>query len=129
MGADLIGLIAIGPETFTKEQKAKARKTFKAELLRIEKACPNEDAWEVLDDDDCQIYYALRAFTDVKAFFEALDFVWIKGLGRDVAIRGYNGKQIVFAGEASWGDSPDGIGYHVLRVLMCTKVGDALGIE
>jgi hypothetical protein len=130
MGADLIGFIAVGPATFTEDQTTKARKTFEAERTRVEALCAeSDDAWEVLSDDDCQIYYALRAFKDSDEFFTALKYVWEEFSGRDVAGRMYNGKQIVFAGDMSWGDTPDGIGYNVLRVLMCTKVGDDLGIE
>lgn len=79
--------------------------------------CP-EPAY--MDDEAMDFSSAIHEYNNGEEFIDNLVAVW-RGSGRDVSARtatvGGEKISIVFAGERTWGDSPDGIGFSLFRSI------------
>jgi hypothetical protein len=135
MGADLIGIMFVGPTQFTKEQKDKAAEIYTSEKKRLldlvgEKIDDDGSRYyDALHEDDANLRCALHSFANADDFIEDLLGTW-EGRYRDVYVRPYNDKKIVFAGDRSYGDTPEGAGYATLLALACLPgIDDVLGLE
>lgn len=135
MGAELIGIMFVGPTQFTKEQKDKAGEIYNSEKKRlldlVGEKIDDDGAryYDVLHEDDANLLCALRSFDNADDFIEDLCRTW-EGRYRDVYVRPYTDKKIVFAGDRSWGDTPDGAGYTTLLALAYLPgIDEVLGLE
>lgn len=87
-----------------------------------------EDGLNFVGLGDLQIDESTNPRTLVQEFVSW----WEEPSGRDrnCRIDPYNDKrQIVFAGEMSWGDTPSGEGYTMINQAMALGIVDALGIR
>ena len=147
MGADLIGYLVKGPKVITDKQVQKAANT----LLKIVAErrgrgvtfCVNCEEEVLIEDDEPTTCSTCGADLDgqeldgIETKEEAVAFVrkfvndWPPDW-RDSTWR-YdpdNPKEIlVFAGELSWGDTPQGGGYEYLDHLMKSGIAHLLGIR
>jgi transcription elongation factor Elf1 len=149
MGADMIGYLAKGPYTITKaKRKAAAR-----ELLRLARIWLLENTYtcctcgavetdieeavkDHLDCQNCGVRYPVY-LQDIKCLSHAEKKVaaWCDywpPTWRDCARRPDpdDKKQVlVFAGDMSYGESPDGAGYEYLAELLNSGISDLLGIR
>ena len=125
----------VGPRRITKKARNAALSAFK-KLLTEPWNCGNCSALiEPDDQSEGQCYECGAALPDLKSaaedpaeFIDALIADWPPTF-RDCANRDYAGKVIVFAGDRSWGDRPDGAGYLYLERLLASGVSKELGIE
>lgn len=158
MGADLIGYHYCGPKEFSEEVLSKAVALYDRFLSRIrhfeELEDDTSDTYDVMDtyfsvlkeyykekgiesvptyfEDDAMNLMQAMNFDSGEDFTEALTMVWGGG-GRDVSARyitvGEQSFSIVFAGERTWGDSPDGIGYQTFQAVSAIPgMEDLLGL-
>ena len=78
----------------------------------------NEPAY--MDDEAMDFSSAIHEYNNGEEFIYNLVAVW-GGSGRDVSARtatvGGEKISIVFAGERTWGDSPDGMGFSLFRSI------------
>jgi hypothetical protein len=136
MGADLIGYHFIGPCDLSAEtlnNLATLYNTFAAAYREADNGENSDPADTVLksmgcagytgfaDTDAANLDHAISHFKDGAEFSAELRAVW-GGTGRDVSytVAEIGGIKVraVFAGAETWGDEPDGYGYHVLRALV-----------
>lgn len=142
MGRDLIGIMYAGPVKFSDEDFSKAAETFQhyissfkafeASLNEIEDpeevSSLQEDFFSsinVLPDDFEERWdsfdSAVSLFKTGEDFVSAIQHVW-SGESRDVYYRDFSPTKdasfrVVFAGDSSWGDEPDGYGYRILKMI------------
>lgn len=157
MGADLIGFLCKGPLKIKKADIKKAEKRaadiiiFAAkvyELLKKEEKTPEEETFletcltntplsgfndqEQHDDiRNCEQYLENIAASTAKE--EVKNFVswWEGGRGRDTSSRidpDDKKKQILFCGDTSWGDSPEGLGYTTMNRAYWFDIPQNLGV-
>lgn len=130
MGAEQIGIIAVGPLKITKRRIERATKV----LLDKESAdtCGNcgDKLCGAASCEACGTKAPTRfeSETDARRHAEAAASGWPPDF-RDVSSREYGSKWIVFAGEQTWGDTPDGAGYRYLNGLIADGIYAALGLE
>ncbi len=136
MGYELIGYHFIGPCDISKEtldSLANLYDSFSAAYRAADNGEDTDPADTVLtnmgctgytgfaDTDAANLDHAVSHFKDGAEFAAELRAVW-GGTGRDVSysIAEIGGVKVraVFAGRDTWGDEPDGYGYHVLRALV-----------
>lgn len=70
----------------------------------------------------------------VETTVEELRQAWHNGGFRDTVTRVFHEpdgrkRRVMFAGQTSWGDTPDGMGYYCLDLLHTLNILDVLGIE
>lgn len=118
MGADLITFILVGPEkiNFTSRLQAKALKVAKRAISDLPED-ENEDPFGFRTMSEADLTETIQEFVNF----------WNSPDSRDVNARGgfrVGGKtlKILVAGDSTWGDAPDGIGYQT-----CLK-GDILNL-
>jgi hypothetical protein len=157
MGADLIGFLCKGPAKFRKSdiKKAETRAAeiiiFAAkvyELLKKEVKTPEDEEFlescliasplsgfnsqEQYDDiRNCEPH--LEDISAATAEDEVEQFVswWESGSGRDTNSRldpDNKRQKIVFCGDMSWGDSPDGHGYTTMNRAFWFDIPQNLGV-
>ena len=151
MGADLIGFHLVGPVKVDRKLKKRAIQQVngmsRATIELFDRHSPSyEDPtseelerlikgryfqhlrgfqeWVYFDD--------VRFIKDTKKFVEGFMDFWDSPSFRDSTYRTYGkGKsqvKIVFAGEMSWGDEPQGLGYEILRMAGMSGLLDIFGI-
>jgi len=155
MGADLIGYFVKGPHKFTAKARRAAVKAAQAQIdlckevtawvdkhdgspscneiagLLALGAAPSGAIRELLQDgnlDEIEDYAALDAAKEVEKFL----LFWRDPGCRDVAWRvdPDNPKdRLLFAGDMSWGDEPEGGGYTAIKEAYALCIPDALGIR
>jgi len=111
MGADLIGIMLTGP---TKLDVDEALAWFDTEQTS------GRLVYEV-DEEECEMDRE-----EFESFLREFAYFWKKG-SRDSVTRSspYNdGHQIIFAGELSWGDEPEGYGYQMLKKFIDLGIPD-----
>ena len=144
MGADLIAYIAVGPLTLTKKQKADAVKKYvkcwekELKTNQIEcSECGEKFTPEPDDDNTIMCPGCNRKITWHKDLAEAKKWAtemvneWPPDF-RDCGSRqlpGSKTKWIFVAGDMSWGDRPDGLGYRYLDDLFMSGLNVFMGIE
>lgn len=140
MGADLITHIVVGPVKL-RPSKATQQKVLKHadNVLKRAKQAVKLSGWDY-DGDDLLGGLGLEpedmegfALVDARQTFDNLLKLWKDGKFRDVSSRlaTVGGKQvaIVVAGDSSWGDEPDGLGYETLRDAYRLGMLELLGIQ
>lgn len=146
MGADQIGFLVIGPQKLDKskideavEEAVKIGLIVKNLIDEYDKE-NNEEAveklWEELKATGIDLCsdephdYEKFSYDSNKVKKEAEDFIdnWPM-FGRDTAYRLYKDKVIVYAGEMSWGDEPNGYGYEALKYACDCGWFEIFGIE
>ena len=146
MGADLLTYIAIGPEKLDESEELRRRAVAEgtrrvtavtafleleneadaAELtLHIPQALQFELDTIPLDVDD----YETLAGVEVSSAMNDLFTMWNERSFRDVNTRWYNDKQILVAGDSSWGDEPEGGGYQTCKLSDLLGLFEVYGIE
>lgn len=142
MGADLIGYMYIGPAEISEERQQQAlgylnelsqeikkaidTQTVPEQLKELaqNKVCDTDDTEEVLDYlENC------ISLDDPQSTLDDILTVWHNG-ARDVVSRFIDKeRRVVFAGDMSWGDSPQGFGYQILDLVSDTGLDGILGLE
>lgn len=146
MGADLIGYICVGPKKISEAQaqaaEAKAWQVFQGlrnwwqgfllppeiertlSLIQIDE--PSE--LESLSFGDKGIKTATK--DDIDALVDQIVGFWNDPMSRDSVNRWISDtEKVVFCGEASWGDEPDGHGYVMLKMVHVLNILNELGIH
>ncbi len=141
MGSDMVGYLVVGPNGPIGKT---ARKQAVAELKRLVKtkkfAISCASCGHIFRDND---YEGGRCFDcgtplpDVELaiacpqdYVKALADQWPPEF-RDVANRAMPGnpkQMLVFAGDMTWGDEPEGGGYQYLQELLGSGLSEALGV-
>ena len=150
MGADLIGFIVKGPTRIKKDKQKKAvqylTQLFDAYIEQAKKD-PSKDpdinylrkyipkqAADMMDIDEEQFIVILQenARIDPKVLVKTMVDFWHAPNYRDVCvvIDPDDIKQhIMFAGDMSWGDEPEGPGYRELKRIYWLGVDKILGLK
>lgn len=142
MGADLIGYLVVGPNKLDEDKKSAVIALFDLWAEKTKGLDDGDDpeaaTIEMEDgrmaslDDVMDITAVLGHWRDGAAFVEALWGWWDRG-SKDSASREMPGdptRCIYFAGEMTWGDTPEGLGYELLDTIMHIPGMDALlGVE
>lgn len=150
MGADLIGFLVTAPLLLSKHVgPARARYdeivhevALVADRLRDagEEFYPDGEPWpdtlpDPVEPQDLE-YSWIRLLQAVAphgdgTLIDAVEQVIGMGVGRDVSWRAdphAKDRAIVFAGERSWGDEPEGLGYTTIRDLLVLGLDKELDI-
>lgn len=149
MGADLIGFLVKGPVTLETDpntmQRAIAIATASLPILRayneafersgLEDLPANTDfsATPHLDDAilECNLPVELPEKTPEEIVAEFVQF-WTLQDARDLTSRNDPddpSQQLLFAGELSWGDAPEGYAYTQLQLGLLLGLWDVFGIR
>lgn len=137
MGADLITFIAVGPELIqlTPAKRKKVLAKMKARIKECEK-------WKekggklpkgMMDEIDVE-NVADMEMKDVAKVLDEVIGLWNGSIStRDSNSRlfKHGGKwgKVMVAGDMSWGDSPDGEGYRILREAEMLGINDLIGLR
>jgi hypothetical protein len=126
MGADYIGYIVVGPNRpFTEEEIERAVGVYKTvEQKTVCPVCEEQVIAGVCGG--CGRDYPEPDMTPDELREHLAD--WPLDY-RDVGRRVFKGRLIVCAGEMTWGDEPDGLGYQWLKQVVSWGLGEALGLE
>lgn len=139
MGANMLGYTLVKPvkgEAIAKKHLDSIKKVLQSDvnnvkkLYRLNDLCVNlieYNQYEEVDDEDSEsIDRILEGIKNDVAQLET-DGLEIP-LFRDVNMRyakiGKKRIEIVFAGELSWGDEPDGLGYKYLKRIVTLGISD-----
>ncbi len=147
MGSSMVGFLVAGPARLDSAKRAEAVELVKecAKICRIINQKIDEDEeltteeiqfvidrgidadWEEsIQGDLCQnVPDEDEAETFVDSF---IDF-WHSPEERDTTYRFYQGKTILFAGDSSWGDEPDGSGYTMLKRASLTGINKVFEVD
>jgi len=144
MGADMIGYIVVGPKLIGPWQQKEAVRKIKLLVKEwnasgkppVCQTCFVEYSEASLDGcqcDECgtEMPDLELMKTDPERYVREMVERWPPDF-RDVATRdmpGNRDKVIVFAGDMTWGDSPEGAGYAALRLLLNSGCAEELGLE
>jgi hypothetical protein len=130
MGADLIGYLVKGPAQIIRTEE-EIKSFYHDQCMFYHENYADHEAYiatdEVLQlfDEEENLYMTFESEAEFVRFIE--DFLWFWNSGGTDA-RDCNsrfdpddvGKQIMFCGDMSWGDSPEGFGYtHVDQICRC----------
>jgi len=140
MGADMMGYLVKGPAKLSKVAIARAKKEYWALCQEMNKEgqrkCLNCERLVGLGEERCETcgdplheWPRTKAEADTEVNNMAAD--WLPSY-RDVACRSDPDDPeqfLVFAGDMSYGDAPEGAGYKYLQELLTTGIGKALGIR
>lgn len=104
-------------------------KDLPQKLVPVEFSVHNELYWDRMMSEVGHL-----ADIDVDELFTNIVDVWNDASVRDVATRIFHDNegeryQVLFAGERTWGDTPDGLGYTTLNTVAELELLDALGLE
>lgn len=135
MGADLITTIVVGPEK-VQLTPAKRKKVLEAAKQRV-KACAKWSGGPLpegmMDEMDVESLADLKAKDISKVLNDVLSLWNGKVSFRDTNSRTFKqgGKvgKVLVAGDMSWGDSPDGEGYRILREAELLGILDPIGLK
>jgi hypothetical protein len=151
MGADLIGYMCIGPKKISKAQAQAAeekawqifqglRAWWKAVETEAESPPEIERALSLAQIDDPRELESL-AFgedkdietatkEDIVALVDEIAGFWNDPCSRDVVDRLISdSEKVVFCGDMSWGDEPEGYGYRMLKMAHVLDILDELCIH
>jgi len=142
MGADLIGCLVKGPRELDRDRFELAlgvaanvvgQATIAYELELADEPVERED-FDALDNTFIDLEYDLERIRglDPEDLLKALVSVWEEHDARDLATRfdpDDDDQQIVFAGEMSWGDDPEGFAYQTIRDADKLGMLDVFGIR
>lgn len=128
MGAGLVGYLLKGPRRLDRDRFDLARgvaanvigQATVARAAELADECFVRSDFDALADETIDLDCDLEriASIDVDEVLASLISVWEEHGDRDLAVRfdpDDEDRQIVFAGEMSWGDEPDGSAYRALR--------------
>ena len=147
MGADLITYMLVGPNKLADDPKKKEKAILHASRMiaavtawqtlhdEHQNSDDAQDEIEVpatlirelkhfgIDPTTCYIddYNSGVVGVDAETAVNDLFTLWNDGGYRDVNTRGYRTRQILVAGDMSWGDEPDGAGYQICK--RCERLG------
>lgn len=142
MGADLIGFFLKGPNMLDREKVQDAIKRAERAKRYADLALNDFVAFDSAEPLEWLTDLGVEAFRNeevdiedpeqfVYEFIEFWEATWGSGV-RDIAWRidPDDSKQIlVFAGERSWGDEPDGYGYQMFKKAELCGVLEPFGIR
>jgi hypothetical protein len=142
VGADLITYMLVGPNKIVDDPKKREAAILHASriIAAVTAWQTLHDEHQASDDADDEIEVPVALIRELKRFgmdprtcdindynqyvvsadavkaVDALLHLW-NGTRyyRDVCTRGYRKKQILVAGDMSWGDEPDGLGYQICK--------------
>lgn len=142
MGADLITYMLVGPNKIPDDPKKREKAILHASRLiaAVTAWQTLHDEHQGSDDADLEIEVPATLIRELKHFridprtcdiddynqgvigvdatqaVDELIALW-NGVGyyRDICTRGYRTRQILVAGDMSWGDEPDGDGYRICK--------------
>lgn len=136
MGAEQVGFIVVGPVKIPAgriKAAAKACSVQRRKLLKL--VAPDAPRYERRDavlsetgEDFNPADIPENPEQDIRAFVDW----WNSGGSRDTCSRqdpDNSRQKIVYAGEMSWGDEPQGYGYQMLKKAFAWGVAEALGIR
>lgn len=147
MGAELVGYLVIGPKRISKSAiRASVRRvrqlkeiaerviqeTGKGTCVSAEQAYV-KPLREVAKDlnMDCDIAEYATNFIDIDPAAAVQEFVdfWNDPGCRDTTWRLSFGRKIVFAGDQTWGDEPEGYGYTQVKKAHIYGFATVIGLE
>ncbi len=151
MGADLIGYMCIGPKRITAAQKraatARAKEIFKAlrKWYADDEESGTPEVPEILQglelggiEEPCELEslaFGNANFTvadklHVEVVVARIVQFWNDPDSRDSVCRDISDtEKVVFCGDISWGDEPDGTGYYLLKMAHLLDILEPLGIH
>ena len=159
MGADLLGFMVRGPKTLNIAlvEPAVEDLTSRKAVLEIAYTSFRDAADAAAQHDDGEdplmeeLYDLLeRLFPEFEVSFFGMEhmdaietiiamsaielvdnllYLWATGSARDCTYRDFEEQRVMFCGEMSWGDEPDGHGYETLKHAQQLGLLGALGIE
>lgn len=143
MGADLIGYHLRGPATCSPARITAAKRHMQrieriSTIPESKRSRRDTRAWNDLlnrisaatgIDDTVELAAEADGLTRLGgAFVDDFIAVW-NGDGRDISIRDDGTRRSFFAGDMSWGDTPDGDGYTTANTAAQTGILPLLGIS
>lgn len=146
MGADMIGYMVAGPRNIDESLIAKARDNaryvvgklndyLEARELDENATQPLRGSTASLDDrvqriitDNCAMGADYFDGFNVEEFITEFVEFWDRPDSRDAVWRMVGDQKVVFAGDMSWGDSPSGYGFTMLRDAEELGLTDDLGL-
>lgn len=138
MGAELIGYILVGPADISNKREVAIAAVNKTNAA-LDKWAADPDSLSEEDHELLTFFYdsgqddsdAEELKLDAEKFVDEFIEFWNSG-SRDSNFR-LNPKdvsqKIVFAGDATWGDTPQGYGYELIYTAETFNVLDAFEIE
>jgi len=137
MGAELIGYMLYGPREISDGQKdlaySRALKTSNLIKFWLEYEGDKPDGLDHLEQDESWEveYFADLSFDDAKKTVDTFIEFWNNpySLGfYDVITRIIENYRVVFAGDSTWGDEPNGGGYDLINEARMLGILEPLGI-
>lgn len=122
MGADLLGYMVFGPRTLP--SKDVCFKWFEEHKDATGNICVQEEDEEAGEEE------VTMDATEFTVFIESFYEFWPSN-SRDSVCRDLpnTDRLVIFAGEPSWGDEPDGHGYTLLKAMTRLSLSTLLGID
>ena len=136
MGADLIGYLVTGPKRLPRGKTYRQALKHAEAIIEQVRAAETEEGYDrkklpathrKMDSEDLDNILDL----DAEQVLDDLYALW-DGMCRDASMRTNPDdpkRVLVFAGELSWGDEPDGTGYLALRDAERLGLLDFFGIR
>lgn len=141
MGADLTTYVLVGPNMLDDDPKKKERAILHASRLiaavtawqTLHAEHQNSDEAQDKIEMPAALIRALKHFgidpmrcdiddydrgvvgVNAETAVNELFVLWHAGMYRDTSVRSYRTRQILVAGELSWGDEPSGEGYRICK--------------
>lgn len=149
MGASLVGYLIIAPKRLTDGQKEDSVKHFRnlrkeakiligaedpdevpasdtpilsAQFKEWEDWCGATSVWDLADTYG---HYTLKNLEEMWNFIEDHKYEETDYTRRDIS----DSEQVIFAGEMTWGDIPDGLTYRLIQDIHIMGLADILGIR
>lgn len=140
MGADLVGYMIVIDRTLSIDEEEVVQKVLET-VSFAKKWCEDEDllngntfypeAWHDLGYDDSEYVEWIADLTEDKVrtiVNEVVDFLK-DPVARDVCSRRVGDELVIFAGDTTWGDEPEGCGYAMIKQIFALNIASELGVE
>jgi hypothetical protein len=138
MGADMIGFLVKGPKEIGKEQIERAATILWKTRRSGSRECHSCGGRSLRSTDECSSCGAdmvplpeLTTYEDARTFVRSLVGDWPPDFC-DVSSRmdpESDTDLLVFAGDMSCGEQPDGRGYQLIKTILGLGIAEALGIR
>ena len=148
MGADLVGYLVIGPSKLDPDLRQTAIDKART-VIEVAKTLTQEEFLGDRDDPNSRISGLLRQYPWVDNLLEIFEaeeldatvvdrdpekcvadlYEFWPGNARDAVARELGDGVMVFAGEMTWGDDPQGFGYQTLKSAYYLRLFEIFGIS
>lgn len=157
MGSSLIGYMVRGPRVLNQEALDRAQHVLETRISHLREAYDLYEPTMVADgdgeSDEAQLdnledvfqayfpdadwgFYGVELVTAVEEILATspaelvgdLKALWAGSNASDCAYRDYGDERVMFCGDGTWGDEPDGVGYATLSKSVQLGLAKLLGI-